>query len=180
MKCYSGPVFDRALIVFVVECLRFSPPSIISIFRLLSPSFMEAVLLGHTNRCDELTAAEHLLDSQTALRWLVIWRQSAEPKQQQINISPLFFFFYSDWLFVQLLNCVLQYLKLSQTFLLTAAVLCYSKCFFFKHILLSRGNFPIHSFKLFSGIRCKLPLLGLTAPPFLDSVKELSQHFLRH
>lgn len=29
-------------------------PSIISIFRLLSPSFMEAVLLGHTNRYDEV------------------------------------------------------------------------------------------------------------------------------
>lgn len=91
VKCYSGPVFDPALIVFVVECLRFSPPSIISIFRLLSSSFMEAALLGHTNRCDELTAAEHLLDSQTAPRWLVIWRQSAEPTEQRINISRFFF-----------------------------------------------------------------------------------------
>lgn len=178
VKCYSGPVFDPALIVFVVECLRFSPPSIISIFRLLSSSFMEAALLGHTNRCDELTAAEHLLDSQTAPRWLVIWRQSAEPTEQRINIS--LFFFYSRWLFVQLLNCVLQYFNLSQTFLLTAAVLCYSKCFFFKHVILSSRNFPVHSFKLFSGIRCKLPLLGLTAPPFLDSVDELSQQFLHH
>lgn len=47
---------------------------------------MEAVLLGHTNRYDELTPAEHFLDSQTAKGWLVIWSQNAESTEQGINI----------------------------------------------------------------------------------------------
>lgn len=58
------------------------PPSITSIFRLLSPSFMEAALLAHTNRYDKLTPTEHFLQTPRLLRGGWPFSQNGKPPPQ--------------------------------------------------------------------------------------------------
>lgn len=101
LLCLSVDIVQDACKALFMSCLWPSPNSvcsggfvllsIISIFRLLSTSFMKAVLLGHTSHNDRLTEGEHILNYTKLLIGGWLFGAKVQP-MEQVNNTFLSFF----------------------------------------------------------------------------------------